>query len=712
MDEQGASLVGTDGAELVDASGAVVDGNCPECCDGSPPPTDCCVYDAPGFPERRHECGRADNNRWVGRITLVDGQYTSTTTSTRLRRYTEDVVEIVNRPAFEQLFGSIAGHPYLRWCEFYELLEDGQTTTTGSRTVSNRAPGCGEGTGCQVGMLVPLREVDFVQTRGQVTATQITNCNGRVPQVTQRDINDDQQFVNETCQPAGISCWPLGLVTTTDGTSIPGFAGLDLIGAHGRTVPTQVSSTRLDDPGNGVSVVQNPYGGTTTTTRRGTTTTTASTTLSGSRTFLGGANNARSIITGNTVTAGSSSRDLLIEERVIFNVPGIGSGSFLYRIREQIDEQTQTTQNARIEVQGEFNWRFNCDNSVGGFRACEDTLCQDLPSELKYIVGVPCGGASRPMFVLPVENVRACGLVQFDDWCYKFTPQGQRIINPADMGATIGNDVVTERDPQDCCVCMSGLTPECSGSPIPLYDEWRNGIRLPNGIWQTYPMPASGGLCCCSEGDRFRLVRASAREVAQYGSDGSEEVVFVTRLLPLIFQGTGRQDPFDGFRRVPLPNENPELGWTIEEESLFQGQTVNIQQRLGTAGREPVGCEWGWTLFRSPFAIGLASLAAFIPMPRAIDADANGELPGGVRLLRYNVLANCGSLFAQVEAEQVEAGGQRIRYVSALVEWVIERNPTGPCEGGCGSGGLLQQVFGPGRSDCSTCGGTGRLSVG
>jgi hypothetical protein len=117
-------------------------------------------------------------------------------------------------------------------------------------------------------------------------------------------------------------------------------------------------------------------------------------------------------------------------------------------------------------------------------------------------------------------------------------------------------------------------------------------------------------------------------------------------------------------------------------------------------------------LFRSPFNIGLVPGGPFVPIPRAIDVDANGNSANGVRLIRYNVLGNCGSLFAQVEAEQLDPNGARVQYVSALIEWIIERNPSGPCAGQCGPNDLVQAVFGPkAASGCSTCGGTGRLSV-
>lgn len=658
-----------------------------QCCGRTGPP--CCYEEIAGRPETRHDCGALVSGQcYHASVETIQGAFSSNTVTQFYRKtITNDVLTATHAAAAERIVGDE--------CARLESVIEQTTTVTASRTASQRATACSSlcfsGTVCGTSLLVPMQSREEASTREQITNT-VTQGNPLTggeppcpgfPRVTPFDTIDDTATNDEWCEGVVVSCWPLGVFTTNQaGGFNPSVGGVVRVPprANIRVVPGESDVTTPDNLTTGSDfTAPNIYGGQTRTVITYNRIASTRTIRSGSLSFSGGVVSAQFFGSSSERVSGDSSIVAETIEYIGYNFPDIGQGTVVRRTFEETRSSTISESNTTELTQYSLGWDIGCDGGPGPTPCVPTLACQDIPSDLRYIVGKPCGGAVVERFLLPVENVRSCGYVQHNGWCYLFEPGGQRTQTP---DGVVGTDIVTQDDFRDCCSCMGDLNVGCLSNEVPSYPEWRNGLRQINGQWVTYPPTPSPGICCCSNDDKFRLIRGQSRQI-DYDDQNNEIVVFETRILPLIFQGTGRQDPFDGFRRIPLPTESPELGWTIREETFVGGQSQGFSERLGTASREPIGCEWDWQLFKDPFALGFVSIA---PDLRPYAADADGNVGNGVRLLRYNLFANCTSLFAQVEAEQLESGtGRRIRYYTAVVEWAIEKRPSGPCEGDCGN---------------------------
>jgi hypothetical protein len=700
----GYGLVSSDGYELVDQAGLVLDADCaPECCGGA---VDCCRD-----PEGTRECGLRGTAP-DGRTSRRHATVSEFETRSEVETFTSDVEHVVDAVMFSGALTTddnacrlFTGN--IRDCEGrcrdFTVTQSRRLISRVGSAIGDRLNGINCGTSvqpgtsnlaCEVLWDVPIVREDRTTEEVEEDSFVLVSSTSAAPPCSYDVIRPPGQYNTarpaELCLPFTAACWKLGSGIARSLAEAPLFSPDPLVGRGHFPIPLGSSTTTETVP------EPMPPGAI------GVSTRTVSETIDSSLSWVATETEFRQEY--------RATRRLTRVIETDFRLAGSytdehGTVASTKRVRRT--QRLVTTESHRRTVVMKLGWDLNCDLTPGP-TVCSPVVTECEPDLIGYIIGERCGspaGGSPATWVLPAANVTVCGVVQLGGECWRFDPvNGRRTNDPTALGANIGALIVTPESPRTCCECQPDSTCPKTVLDFDDYPEWLGGYReLPvdgQGEVGRFVFTRSyvAGKCCCFPGDRFRLLEQwSELETRSWPEDllqSRERITIIPVARPPDIPFAPDIMGGGGFRR-----DEPRALFSIRVETFdAQGHPLHApidQHAIELLG--PVGCPWR--------AFGTSGGTQVYGFDRPLHVDGlhprnQGNLPTpldtrftngvdeftGWRIKRYAPGVICTLLTFDGEWERGGLPGDGVKFVvRSGARWMMTpaEPVSGPCAGGC-----------------------------
>lgn len=680
----GAGLVDAEGYELTDADGLVVDAGCaPECCDGAPPPTVCCLSgealaELLGAPQ--NDCGRGGLNPDTKHVCVhvLEAKITSEQVGGEYRWYSQFSPDTPENCRDRWLRATSTNGFH----ESHDLVRPVRKLQTGCRW---RVP------------------VSMIYRRG-VSSEAFEECTGRRSGPTATNL------VQQVCLDVDVPrCWPIGSSAPRPGFPLGVWPGGVYSWAAGGYFWSPPMMEQPEFIGTRVTVNGN------------------STTTDTIETQWNCVNGGRFEYTYRRVT--------------VVETPDPGPPSSPPALDAQCRLTGICTANAwgttttirEVKVALGLDLPERCSDGAPG-PSCNVVNPDPDPCDepaIEYLLATDCPGVTgeRPV-VFPAENVQGCAVVNVAGVCRQIGPSAPRVRDPSTVGpaGAIVDFTVIPPNPalaglaQTCCDC----DPVCDGRPVLASPCWGQGQRDLNGNWVPAPVYLGGGVCCCFEDDEIELVRLESSVEYSFGIKQTRELrpgrppVRVPRGQLWSFETLDRQLrrlPEGGYVEESFGFTEWQMGpWTcpgINTPAVGGGMWQGLGHPATGFGPQDLQVPHDFAgVFRS------FDLATALLCPTAPNGAADPQNPLSVRVMSYAMSVDCErfSVVCRFRKGQGPLGDDGGWDVETALEFRIHRstlNPMRRCGGGCGGGIVFNPVpvagpgGGPGTFDPGPGGGGG-----
>lgn len=300
----------------------------------------------------------------------------------------------------------------------------------------------------------------------------------------------------------------------------------------------------------------------------------------------------------------------------------------------------------------------------------------------RYRLARQCGNLAATPLLIPYENVRTCGVVNFGGICYKVDRTSPIVVDP-DLNNYVGVSFVlidAAWRVKSCCECSAG----CPNQPIPISPCWGQGHFNPVlNEWVPAPAYVTDENCCCDMGDILTIQVLESEWIQPFGVRDVQRLtapVSTGRGVPWEYHTDNRRYNYFTGEFLEFLQDNP---WRIAEWNCDNGPWGGLlnEQGFGPPNLQNPH-EWAG-LFRS---FDITGLPPFSSLPCPTDPGGNAN---GLQIIDYVLSVDCTRfdlycVFRNTLFGEVGSGGWQI--TSRLVITISNGNSTGlpqQCRGGC-----------------------------